>query len=425
MRDLQNIKFNPGFKTGGVSVPSSKSISHRALICAALAKEQSYLYRIDCSDDIDATIGALRAINKNIETFEDKITVTENAEYKMRNAETKIDCKESGSTLRFLIPVIAALGITATFDGEGFLPERPISLYAELFKDKGVDLKFKNNDSKLPLIVSGKLSAGKFYIPGTITSQFITGLLLALPILDGNSEVILTSPLESASYVDITVSVMKSFGITVHKTTNGYYINGNQNYLSASLIIEGDFSQAAFFASAAAINGDITIKRLNSRSLQGDYKIIDILNEFGAKVFFEGNNLRAVKSENLKGIKIDASQIPDLAPVLSVVAAYAKGETVIYNAGRLRLKESDRIKAIFEMLTAIGAEAKETDDGLIINGTGGKKLPGGFVKSFNDHRIAMSAAVAGINTENSVVIDDMNCINKSYPMFLQDFMGLE
>ena len=159
--------------------------------------------------------------------------------------------------------------------------------------------------------------------------------------------------------------------------------------------------------------------------MQGDYKIIDILNEFGAKIFFESNDLRAVKGENLKGIKIDASQTPDLVPVLSVVAAYAKGETVIYNGERLRLKESDRIKSTSEMLKSIGADVKETDDGLIINGTGGEKLPGGIVKSFNDHRIAMSAAVASVSTENGVIVDDMSCTNKTYPMFLRDFMGLE
>jgi len=423
MQELKNIKLNPGLKKGAVAVPSSKSIAHRALICAALAKEQSYIYRIDHSEDIDATINALQTMGEHIEMLEDKMIVVGDNSTDIVHNNIIINCKESGSTLRFLIPVAAALGITATFIGEGSLLPRTINLYADLFKDKGVDLKL--NDGKVPAIVSGKLSAGKFYVPGDITSQFITGLMFALPLLDGNSEIILTSPLESAPYVDLTIDVLKIFGILVHKTSNGYYINGNQNYLSATFIVEGDFSQAAFFASMAAINGDIIIKRLTSRSLQGDYKIIDILCEFGAKVFFDGNILRAIKGENLKGIKIDAMHIPDLIPVLSVVAAYAQGETVIYNAERLRLKESDRINAIYEMLKSIGADVKETNDGLIINGTGGEKLPGGFVKSFNDHRIAMAAAVASVWTENGVTVDDMTCINKSYPMFLRDFMELD
>jgi len=334
-----------------------------------------------------------------------------------------INCKESGSTLRFLIPVAAALGITATFIGEGSLLPRTISLYADLFKDKGVDLKL--NDGKVPAIVSGKLSAGKFYVPGNITSQFITGMLLALPLLDGDSEIILTSPLESEPYVDLTVDILNVFGIIVGKNKNGYTIKGGQVYKRADYIVEGDYSQAAFFASAAAINGDIRIHGLNEDSLQGDFKIIEILREFGAEINFHGNILEARKAERLRGIKkIDSSQIPDLVPVLSVVAAYAEGETVIYNAGRLRIKESDRIQAVCEMLTAIGTEVTETGDGLIINGTGGKKLSGGIVKSFSDHRIAMAAAVAAIGTENGVVIDDMNCINKSYPMFLRDFLSL-
>jgi 3-phosphoshikimate 1-carboxyvinyltransferase len=321
-----------------------------------------------------------------------------------------------------LIPVAAALGIEAVFTGEGTLKERPVDLYADLFKEKNVKIEFC--DGKIPVKISGRLSAGKFFIPGNITSQFATGLMFALPLLSGNSEIILTSPLESAPYADMTADVLKSFGVVVQKTLNGYYINGGQHYMSATYIVEGDFTQAAYFACAAAINGDVTIKRLNLKSMQGDCRIIDILREFGAKVYFEGNVLRALRGNGLKGIKIDASDIPDLIPVLSVVAAYAQGETVIYNAKRLRLKESDRILTICEMLKSIGANAEKTDDGLVIHGSAGEKLMGGYVKSFNDHRIAMAAAVAGIKTKDGVAVDDMSCINKSYPMFLKDFEGL-
>ncbi|MCL2773183.1 MAG: 3-phosphoshikimate 1-carboxyvinyltransferase [Oscillospiraceae bacterium] len=426
MQDLKNIKLNPGFKSGTVAVPSSKSISHRAIICAGLAENgESHINNIDMSEDVQATTDAMRVF-KNYKNAENII----------------IHCKESGSLLRFLIPVAAALGINATFTGEGTLLGRPISLYQDLFADKGVSI--QSTLLTVPVIIRGKLSAGKFYVPGNITSQYITGLLFALPLLDGDSEIILTSPLESEPYVDITVDVLKVFGITVDKTKDGYSVKGNQAYKSADYVVEGDYSQAAFFASAAAINGDIAIKNLNPKSHQGDYKIIDILRDFGAKVYFDGDVLRASKGENLRGIKlnmpknrqtslsdfsskfsIDASQIPDLVPVLSVVAAYADGETVIYNARRLRIKESDRIRAVYDMLTAIGSNVREADDGLIIRGTGGKKLPGGVVKSVNDHRIAMSAAVASINTENGVIIDDMTCINKSYPMFLRDLLALD
>ena len=417
--NLKNIKFNPANIAGAVKAPSSKSVAHRALICAALSEGgTSCIYGIDRSDDIDATIGALRAMGIDIEILQDKINVCGG----VKNNKIKINCGESASTLRFLIPVAAALGIGASFTGEGNLPERPVQLYQKLLAYKGVSINLQGG--KLPLIVSGKLTAGKFYVPGDISSQFITGLLFALPMLDGDSEIILTSPLESEPYIDITVNVLKIFGIEIIcRTGEGYYISGNQRYLSTAYTVEGDFSQAAFFASAAAINGEIAVHRLNSFSAQGDYKIIELLGLFGAKIYFDGDVLYAAKGE-LHGINIDAKNIPDLVPILSVVAAYAEGETVIYNAGRLRFKESDRIHAIHEMLTAIGADVKEIGDGLIINGNGKSKLRGGNVKSFGDHRIAMSAAIASIGTEEGIIIDDMNCIRKSYPAFLDDFLAL-
>lgn len=417
-KNLKNIKLNPAAVSGVFKAPSSKSIAHRTLICAALASGGlSHIYGIDMSDDITATIGALRTMGCNIDVLQDKISVNKG---ETLSDNITVNCKESGSTLRFLIPVVAALGINATFIGEGRLPERPIQLYQEIFADKGVSVALQ--DEMLPMTVSGQLMPGKFYIPGDITSQFITGLLFALPLLNGDSEIILTSPLESAPYVDMTINVLKVFGIGIHQTNSGYYINGSQSYLSAAFIVEGDFSQAAFVAAAAAINGEAAIRRLNSFSSQGDYKIIELLGAFGAKVFFDGNVLQASKGELRGGIKIDARNIPDLVPVLAVVAAYAEGETVIYNAKRLRFKESDRLHAVCEMLTAIGADAKETDDGLIIRGK--EKLKGGNVKSYNDHRIAMSAAVASLRTENGITIDDMSCINKSYPQFLDDFLML-
>ena len=421
--NLKNIKFNSENIAGAVKAPVSKSIAHRALICAALANGgMSCIYGIDSgsdlSEDIKATIGALRAMGCDIDLLQDKINVCGG----VKNNKIKINCGESASTLRFLIPVVAALGIEASFTGEGNLPERPVQLYQNLLADKGVSINLQ--DGKLPLTVSGKLTAGKFYVPGDITSQFITGLLFALPMLDGDSEIILTSPLESEPYVNITINVLKIFGIEIIRKTSGiYYINGNQRYLNTAYSVEGDFSQAAFFLSAAAINGEIAVHHLNSVSPQGDYKIIELLGLFGAKIYFDGDVLYASKGE-LHGINIDAKNIPDLVPVLSVVAAYAEGETVIYNAGRLRFKESDRLHAIYEMLTAIGADVKEkeTGDGLIINGK--SKLRGGSVKSFGDHRIAMSAAIASIGTEAGIIIDDMNCISKSYPAFLDDFLAL-
>ncbi|MCL2159437.1 MAG: 3-phosphoshikimate 1-carboxyvinyltransferase, partial [Oscillospiraceae bacterium] len=247
MQDLKNKKFYPGFKTGTVSVPCSKSIAHRAQICAALAGGQSTIRGIDPSEDINATIGAIEAI---------------------KNGDGHINCKESGSTLRFLIPVAAALGLEATFAAEGSLQSRTVGLYEQIFIDKGV--KFESNGGKPPASITGRLLPGKFFVPGNISSQYITGLMLALPLLGEDSEIALTSPLESEPYANLTIDVLKSFGVKIEKTAGGYFVPGNQKYQNADFAVEGDYSQAAFFMCAGAINGDIKIKRLNPDSLQGD-----------------------------------------------------------------------------------------------------------------------------------------------------------
>lgn len=418
INNLKNIKIQPAYLKGSIRATTSKSIAHRALICAALANEQSNIYGINESNDIMATIGALKAMGFDFEIMPDKIITKKTNGVEIKEKLT-INCGESASTLRFLIPVAAYLGIPAVFTGEGRLPSRPVTEYKNLFADKGVNAELCGD--MLPLTLSGKLTSGKFYIAGNITSQFITGLMFVLPLLDGDSEIILTSPLESAPYVDITIDILRLFGINIQKTATGYYISGNQSYMSATVLVEGDFSQAAFFAAAAAINGDISIKHLNPFTSQGDYKIVDLLCKFGARVYFDGNILKA-KKDSLRGIEIDAKNIPDIIPILSVVAAYANGTTRIYNAGRLRIKESDRLHSIYDLITSIGGDIEEYEDSLVI--TGKEKLRGGFVKTYGDHRIAMSAVIAAIGTEEGVTIDDLSCIRKSYPQFYTDFLSL-
>lgn len=411
---MSKIKINGGYLNGEIRVPSSKSAAHRAVICAALAKGKSTLYGIDLSNDIEATLAGVKKLGADVIINNDRIIIDGSNMFKAENAE--INCRESGSTVRFLIPLAAAGGIDAEFTGEGRLPERPLSALTSLLRKKGI-----NCGDCLPLNISGKLKPGVFSLPGNISSQYITGLLFSLPLCNGDSEIILTSPLESAGYVDLTIKILNDFGIKVIKTENGYFIPGNQNYIPQNYTVEADWSQAAFFLAAGALGGNIKLKGLSQNSVQGDKEAFNIFKEFGADICFEKDRLICAPCK-LHGIKIDASQIPDLIPILAATAAFAEGETVIYNAERLRIKESDRLKATAEGLKNLGANVTEKTDGLTIKG--GKHLHGGKINGYNDHRIVMAFSVAATALNEDVIITDAQSINKSYPEFFRDFKTL-
>lgn len=380
---------------GTVSVPPSKSAAHRALICSFLAGGGQVSPLID-SNDMQATLGVISALKEN---------------------KPIADCIESGSTLRFMIPVAAALGKTVKFVGRGKLPERPIGDYLRLLPEHGVKC---DCTGTLPLTVSGKLTPGKFEIAGNVSSQYITGLLLALPILDGDSEIVLTTELQSKPYVDMTVKVMADFGVKVEERENSYFIEGNQTYQKRDYTVEADWSQAAFFMVAGALFGDVKLAGLDKNSVQGDKKIADILAEFGADIKV-GNDFVEVKKSKLHGIEIDATDIPDMVPSLAVAAAYADGKTVIRGAQRLRYKESDRIESIVYNLKKMGANIEATPDGMIIIGGG---LHYANMKGFNDHRIVMAMSVAASGVDGLSTIDDAQSINKSYPEFFNDFNSI-
>lgn len=413
---MNKVKIYPSCLNGNISVPPSKSAAHRAIICASLSEGISTVRPIELSNDIIATINCMKALGAEAELSGDTLTVCGKNIFSEKTAA--LDCGESGSTLRFLIPIAAAGGVSAEFTGHGKLPQRPIGVYTDCLPEKGVVCR---TEGGLPLNISGRLQSGVYEIPGDVSSQFITGLLLALPLLDGDSEIRLTSKAQSVGYIDMTIAVMRDFGVDITKSDSGWIIRGGQKYIARDYIVEGDWSQAAFFMTAAAIGGDITIDNLDPDSTQGDKTCVDVYRQLGADVYFSDRILH-IKSGALHGIELDASDIPDMVPAFSIAAAAAEGRTVIKGAERLRIKECDRLHALCEGLSRLGVNIKETKDGLIIDGC--KAFSGGSVEGYNDHRIVMSFASACGKFTEDVTITDMESINKSYPSFFEDIEKL-
>ncbi len=415
----QALQVLPSRLSGRVEVPPSKSMGHRALIAAALAAGTEGLRDVrgaspDTSRDIRATWNALvRMVPEGVAALRSGHRTREGSEPASPGGRIECDCDESGSTLRFLVPLAAALGLSVDFTGRGRLPLRPLDAYFQLFADKGVTLSAPPGRS-LPLQVSGTLRPGVFELPGDISSQYVSGLLMALPLLSGPSRIRLLSPLESAPYVDMTLAVLREFGVFAERLTDGYDVPGNQRYLRVPYAVEGDYSQAAFWLAARHLGSDLEVLGLEPASFQGDRAILGLLRAYREAAGAPGAGSR--------DLVLDASQIPDLVPILAVVAAYHPGRTRIEKAARLRLKESDRLSAIRDALAAIGAEIRETEDGLVVEG--GRPLRGGVVDTRQDHRIAMAMAVAALGTREGVVLRDPGCVAKSYPDFFDEWRRL-
>lgn len=390
------VRLKNSILSGEITVPPSKSAAHRAMICSFLAGAGS-VGPITSSNDMRAMKQVISALNSGSDT---------------------IDCIESGNTLRFMIPVAAALGRKCTFVGSGRLPERPITEYLRLLPEHGVECICENG--KIPLSIKGKLTSGVFEIPGNISSQYITGLLFALPLLDGDSKIVITTKLESRPYVDMTIKILSDYGIAVEETEYGYFVKGSQKYTVRDYTVESDWSQAAFFLVAGAICGDITLKGLDLTSTQGDKEIINVLKRFGADITTDGNTIRCKKS-SLNGITVDVTDIPDTVPAIAVAAAYAKGTTVICGGERLRLKESDRITSVVSNLKKMGVDACERQDGMVI--VGGEPH-GAMLDGYNDHRIAMAFSVAALCANGETQISDAQSVNKTYPDFYNDYNSL-
>ncbi len=416
---MTDIRILPGALSGTVRVPPSKSAAHRAIMAAALAKGESVVENVDLSDDIRATLSACEALGCAAD-------IVPNGQYNtvtLRGGgdpapDAVLDCAESGSTLRFLIPVACARDGRRTFTGRGRLPQRPLDAYLQIFDEQGIRYT-RPYEANLPLTAEGALRAGRFRVDGRVSSQFVTGLLYALPLLSGDSEIEVLGGFESRGYVDMTADTLRRFGVEAAAQGDRFTVRGGQAYQPRQISVEGDYSQAAFFLVAGAIRGPVRAEGLTD-SMQPDRVITDILLRMGADISRDGSALVS-KPARLHGADIDASQCPDIVPPLAVAAAFAEGQTRITGAARLRIKESDRLSALARNLSAMGIEVREQPDGLIIQGG---QPNGGEIDSFGDHRIAMAFSVAAAASRQGVTLRGAQCVSKSYPKFFEDFAQL-
>lgn len=413
-----NKELLPGTRHGCVGIPASKSQAHRLLICAAMAEGETLLHCNGISQDIAATVDCLNALGAQIEDTEDTLRIRPISA--VPGGLCHLPCGESGSTLRFLLPLVGALGVEAVFHREGRLPRRPLAPLDGELAAHGMTLTAQGAD----LYCGGRLRPGDYTLPGNVSSQYVSGLLMALPLLEGESRLIVTGKVESAAYITMTEDALRLSGISFDKDEFQYTLPGGQRAkLPAELAVEGDWSNAAFFLCLGALSPKgMKVMGLSNRSSQGDRAVLGLLRGFGAEIW-ESEDAILIRKGSLRGQTIDAAPIPDLIPVLSVVASAAEGETRIENAGRLRLKESDRLRSTTELLRTLGADITELPEGLIIRGR--ERLHGGTVDSAGDHRIAMSAAVAASICQERVTVLGAECVQKSYPRFWEDFEQLE
>lgn len=408
--------ISKGLLKGTVNVPSSKSLCHRAIIAACLANGKSIIRNVTYSNDILATIEGMKALGATINRYDEYLEIIGS---NVKRINKVIDANESGSTLRFLIPIATTINEDVTFVGKNNLPNRPLDVYFDIFNEQGI--KYEYQDKYLPLTISGALHPGVYNVRGDVSSQFITGLLYALPLLNGESVINITTPLESKGYIDLTLDVLKKFGIIIEKSKKGYRIPGNQEYKPFDYTVEGDFSQAAFYLVADMLGSEVSLKQMKLNSLQGDKKILNDIMDFGGLIYYDNELLSCKRREN-KRARINFSQSPDLGPILSVLAALSKGKSKFVDVKRLRIKECDRVSAMEEELTKLGANVSSSYDKMKFVGV--DSLHGAVVDAHKDHRIAMALAIAGTICDSDVTILNAECVSKSYPNFFEDFVSL-
>lgn len=409
-----NITIQPGLLHGRVQAISSKSMVHRYLLAALLCKGPTRVYCNTNSNDVLATVQAIQALGAKCRRCGDYILVTPGP----APVCTVVNCGECATTARMVLPIAGAMGVDTTITGGGNLPNRPFAPLCSAMEQNGCQL----TGQSLPIHTAGQLQPGVYRLPGNVSSQFISGLLFALPLLKGDSCIQLTTPLQSAGYVQMSIQVLSQFGIRIHPQQNGYLVPGNQQYISAgSYTPEGDWSNAAFWLCAGALGGPVGVTGLDPHSAQGDSVLPQLLAKFGAKVVWQGNILQ-VQGGRLVGCCIDVRNIPDLVPALAICAACAKGTTRFEGAGRLRIKECDRIAGIQQALQALGASVTVQGDNIVV--VGSPALGGGKASAMGDHRIAMLLAVLASGCKGDSCIIGAEAVKKSDPNFFEQFTGL-
>ena len=412
------VKIYPSLiNDASVKIPPSKSLAHRCIIAASLANGESVIKNIEYSNDIKATILALKQLGANIKCFDDYVIVKGIKDFNYANNYV-VDCDESGSTIRFLIPIFSLTNKNVQFIGSKRLLQRPQSVYQKIFNDN--QLKFIHDENKIE--IDSVLTLKDYYIDGAISSQFISGLLFTLPLLKHDSIIHIENKFESKSYVDLTISILKQFNIMIDICENQIKIKGNQTYQACDMSVEADYSQLAFFAALGCINNDVRCTGLNHHTLQGDFEIVNILKNMNANIEKIDDGFIFKKSQ-LSGCKINLENCPDLGPILMVLGSLSENKTHIYNASRLRIKESDRIDDVICELLKLNVDISCTFDEVFIKHSE-LKIIDDTLSSHNDHRIVMALSVLATILKQPIIIDDCMAINKSFPSFFEVLKSL-
>lgn len=414
--------FYPARLSGELPAPASKSEAHRRMICAGLSYEEITLRGYMTSDDMAATCRCLKALGADIADGGDTITLRGHAH--KASLMPVLDCGESGSTLRFFVPIAMTVAGGGMFRMHGRLGKRPMDVYRDLFVPRGVQWHMgAGADGAAELFVHGRLESGRYVLPGDVSSQFVSGLLFALPLLPGESTLTVQPPVESAGYIRMTIESLVKSGIIIEETAPFQWrIPGGQRYKAQSGHLHGDYSQAAVLLCAAALGHEVKVTGLAADTTQGDRAILKHLAALGAQITEDESGI-AVRGGSLQGAELDVHDCPDIAPVLALVCQLAKGRSRLKGCGRLRLKECDRLAATVESLNLLGGCAREEGDDIVIEGVetlrGGVALP-----YYNDHRMVMLGSIAATVAQQPVTISGVEALNKSWPEYLNVYKAL-